>query len=568
MPYRARREVLRLLAGALSVTRYNAAIAQSAVSRPATLPFFEEVAPVESGIHWQHVGGHSAGMYLPETIGPGAAFLDYDRDGWMDIYLVNSGPCDFYTPPKSLSNALYHNNRDGTFTDVTAKAGVPGNAYGMGVAVGDYNSDGFPDLYVTQYPRSILYRNNGDGTFTDVTQKAGVAAPGWSTGAVWFDYDNDGRLDLFVGRFGDFSGPAAAPCGNPDTGTRYYCSPKVVKPKSCWLFHNNGDGTFTDVSHQSGIDALAARAWGVVATDINNDGWMDLFVANDGLENFLLANRGHGKFEEIGLVAGVAYNSFGAARSGMGVDAADYDSDGLTDLFVANIDHEDYSLYRNQGKEFFDDVALKTGVSTATHLLSGWGLKFFDFDNDGTLDLILADGHPDTMVKIHTPSVDYRMPMVLLQGTGTAFKNVTAQAGPAFQRPIAGRGLALGDFNNDGAVDVLVMVNDGPPILLRNRIGRSNHWLGLNLTGRKANIDAIGAVVSYRAGNLKRRLTKVGGGSFLSAHDPRMVLGLGPAVKVDSLEVRWPQPGGGVERFENLPCDRYISIVEGEGKWT
>jgi hypothetical protein len=555
-----RRRLLQVLAGAAGASRFPL-LAQSGA------PFFEEIAPAQSGIHWAHTGGHSSKMYLPETIGAGAAFLDYDNDGWMDLYLVNSGPCDFYTPPKPLRNALYHNNRDGTFTDVTAKAGVPGNAYGMGVAVGDYNGDGFPDLYVTQYPRSILYRNNGDGTFTDVTDKARVAAPGWSSSAVWFDYDNDGRLDLFVGRFGDFSKDNAIFCGNPDTGTHYYCSPKVVKPKPCWLFHNNGDGTFTDVTGQSGLDALAARAWGVVAADINSDGWMDLFVANDGLENFLLANRGNGKFEEIGLVAGVAYNSFGAARSGMGVDAADYDADGNADLFVANIDHEDYALYRNQGKETFEDVALKTGVGAASHMLSGWGLKFFDFDNDGTLDLILANGHPDTMVKVHTPSVDYRMPMVLMQGTGTSFRNVSAQAGAVFRRPIAGRGLALGDFDNDGAVDVLVMVNDGSPILLRNRVGQKNHWLGLHLVGRKANIDAVGAVVSYQAGDLKRRLIKPGGGSFLSAHDPRMVLGLGSATKVDSLVIHWPRPGGGVERFENVPCDRYIRIIEGEGKW-
>ena len=546
----------------------GAAVAGALAAFPQALPsFFEELTPAESGIHWVHLGGHSSNMYLPETIGPGAAFLDYDNDGWMDIYLVNSGPCDFYTPPKPLRNALYRNNRDGTFTDVTEKAGVPGNAYGMGVAVGDYNSDGFPDLYVTQYPRSILYRNNGDGTFTDATDKAGVAAPGWSSSAVWFDYDNDGRLDLFVGRFGDFSKANAISCGNPDTGTHYYCSPKVVKPKASWLFHNSGDGTFTDVSRESGIAALPGRAWGVVAADIDNDGWMDLFVANDGLENFLLANRGRGKFEEIGLIAGVAYNSFGTARSGMGVDAADYDSDGNTDLFVANIDHEEYALYRNLGKESFDDVALQTGVARTTRPLSGWGLKFFDFDNDGTLDLIFANGHPDTMVKVHTPSVDYRMPMVLMQGQGTAFKDVSSRAGAVFSRPMAGRGLALGDFNNDGAVDALVMVNDGAPLLLRNRAGRGNHWLGLRLAGRKANIDAIGAVVTYRAGALKRRRIQPGGGSFLSAHDPRMVLGLGQATSVDSLEVRWPQPGGGVERFENLPADRYITIVEGEGKW-
>jgi hypothetical protein len=341
----------------------------------------------------------------------------------------------------------------------------------------------------------------------------------------------------------------------------------VVKPSSCWLFHNNGDGTFTDVSKQTGIAALESRAWGVVAADVNNDGWMDLFVANDGLDNFLLANRGGRKFEEIGLIAGVAYNQAGAARSGMGVDAADFDSDGNADLFVANIDHECYALYRNQGREAFDDVALQSGIASATRMLSGWGLKFFDFDNDGTLDLILANGHPDTMVKTHTPSVEYRMPMLLMQGTGKGFLNVSAQAGPAFARPIAGRGLALGDFDNDGAVDALVMVNDGPPILLRNNAGRRNHWLGLRLIGRKANIDAVGAVVRYQAGSLKRSVIKPGGGSFLSSHDSRMVLGLGASQQVDSLEVRWPQPGGGVERFQNLPADRYITIVEGEGKW-
>ncbi len=535
-------------------------------TRQPSPTFFEEVAPSASGIHWAHVGGLSPEMYLPETVGPGGAFLDYDNDGWMDIYLVNSGPCDFYQPAKPLSNALYRNNRDGTFTDVTEKAGVRGNAYGMGVAVGDYNRDGLPDMYVTQYPRSILYRNNGDGTFTDVTEEAGVAAPGWSSSAVWFDYDNDGRLDLFVCRFGQFSKASAVFCGNRDTGAHYYCSPKVVKPESSWLFHNNGDGTFTDVSKETGIAALPSRAWGVVAADINNDGWMDLFVANDGLENFLLVNHG-GKFEEDGLVAGVALNSFGAARSGMGVDAADYDSDGKADLFVANIDHEDYSIYHNQGKEEFQDLALETGIANATRLLSGWGLKFCDFDNDGTLDLIIANGHPDTMVNTRTSTVEYRMPMLLLQGTGKGFRNVSAQAGPAFQRLIAGRGLALGDFNNDGAMDALVMVNDGPPILLRNHAGRRNHWLGLRLIGRRSNIDAVGAVVSYQAGSLKRRVIKPGGGSFLSAHDPRIVLGLGAAAKVDWLEVQWPRPGGAVERFQDLPADRYITIVEGEGKW-
>ncbi len=445
-----------------------------------------------------------------------------------------------------------------------------GDAYGMGVAVGDYDGDGFPDLYVTQYPRSILYHNNGDGTFTDVTAKAGVAAPGWSSSAVWFDYDNDGRLDLFVCRFGDFDKSKQIYCGNRDTGAHYYCAPSVVKPLPCWLFHNNGDGTFTDVSLASGIAGPLARAWGVVAADINNDGWMDLFVSNDKIPNFLFVNRGKGRFEEVGLLAGVAYSSFGVARSGMGVDAADYNEDGLVDLFVGNIDHEMYSLYRNSGNEAFDDVAIPSGIGMTTQFLSGWGLKFFDFDNDGNLDLILCNGHPDTMVGVYQRQVNYREPMVLLQNTGVAWKNVSAQAGPVFGRPIAGRGLAVGDFDNDGAVDVLVTVNDGAPILLRNNLrnnpGRQNHWLGVRLVGRKANADAIGAVVTYQTGERKRRRVKTGGGSFLSSHDPRLVLGLGKAAKLDWLEVRWPQPGGGVERFHDLPVDCYITIVEGVGK--
>ncbi len=555
----SRRRILQLLCG----SAVNAFAAQAAAGS-----LFEEVSPSASGIHWTHVAGLSPSMYVPETIGPGCAFLDYNNDGWMDLYLVNSGPCDFYSPATPLSNALYHNNRDGTFTDVTAKAGVSGNAYGMGVAVGDYDSDGFPDLYVTQYPHSILYHNNGDGTFTDVTAKAGVAAPGWSSSAVWFDYDNDGRLDLFVCRFGDFEKSKQIFCGNRDTGAHYYCSPSVVNPLPCRLFHNNGDGTFTDVSKTSGIGGLPARAWGVVAADINNDGWMDLFVSNDKLPNFLFANRGKGKFEETGAFAGVAYNAFGAARSGMGVDAADFNEDGLVDLFVGNIDHEIFSLYRNSGNEAFDDVAVTTGIGPATQLLSGWGLKFFDFDNDGNLDLILCNGHPDTMVDAYQRDVSYRERMLLFRNTGGAWTNVSEQGGAAFRQPIAGRGLALGDFDNDGAVDVLVGVNDGPPILLRNGAARENHWLGLRLVGRKANVDAIGAVVTYQAGGAKHRRAKIGGGSFLSSHDPRVVLGLGKAAKIDSLEVRWPQPGGGVERFHDVPADRYITIVEGAGKWS
>jgi len=531
-------------------------------------PAFSEVPTARSGITWRHVNGRSADMYLPETTGAGCGFLDYDNDGWMDIYLVNSGPCDFYNPATPLRNALYRNNRDGTFTDVTEKAGVAGNAYGMGVAVGDYDGDGLPDLYVTQYPHSILYHNNGDGTFTDVTAKSGLAAPGWASSAVWFDYDNDGRLDLFVCRFVDFNKTKNKWCGDREKKQRWYCIPKVYDPMPCWLFHNNGDGTFTDVSKESGVGTAPGKAWGVVACDINNDGWMDLFVANDTVQNFLFANR-KGKFEETGLMSGVGFSAYGRPRSGMGVDAADFDNDGWVDLFVANVDQEMFSLYHNNKDESFRDVAVPTGLGATTRLMSGWGLKFFDYDNDGDLDLLLCNGHPDDKIDGRVDGVKYLEPMLLFRNTGNGnFKNVSAESGPIFSRPIAGRGLALGDFDNDGAVDVLISINNGAPVLLRNNAARRNHWLGTKLVGKKSNPDGIGARLSYQAGDLKRTHMKVGGGSYLSSHDPRVVLGLGSRTKIDWLEVRWPLPGGTVERFVDLPIDRYVTIVEGQGKAT
>src|SRR5215813_8512152 len=411
-------------------------------------PLFEEVPPEASGIRWVHDNGASPEHYLPETAGPGCAFLDYDNDGWMDIYLVNSGPCDFFQPSTKLRNALYRNNRDGTFTDVSEKAGVQGNAYGMGIAVGDYDGDGLPDLYVTQYPNSILYHNNGDGTFTDVTARAGVGAPGWSTSAVWFDYDNDGRLDLFVCRFVDYSKEKLKFCGDRLTGERVYCIPTIYDPMPCWLFHNNGDGTFTDVSKESGIAKSLAKAWGVVAADINNDGNVDLYVTNDTVPNFLFANRGKGKFEEIGMLAGVAVNAFGKPRSGMGVDAADYDQDGWIDLFEANVDQEMFSLYHNDKSETFSDVALPNGIGSATKLLSGWGLKFFDYDNDGNIDLLLCNGHPDDMVDKRVEGVKFLEPMLLFRNNGKRFYYFSSQSGHIVSRSFSGRGLAEADPEN------------------------------------------------------------------------------------------------------------------------
>jgi enediyne biosynthesis protein E4 len=563
---RSRRQFVRGLAGTLAGQAFFPRIGIGlAFGSNESRPAFEEVPGKASGIYWAHNAAKSPEKYLPESTGPGCAFLDYDNDGWLDLYFVNSGKCDFFTPTQPMRNALYRNNRDGTFTDVTEKAGVAGGGFGMGVAVGDYDNDGFPDLYVTQYGRSILYRNNGDGTFTDVTEKAGVGVRGWASSAVWFDYDNDGRLDLFVGQFAEFD--KARGCGISSDGKRHYCIPRMFPPMPSWLFHNNGDGTFTDVSKESGIAGHLGKAWGAVAVDVNNDGHMDLFVSNDTVGNFLFMNRGHGQFEDAGLAADVSYSADGRARSGMGVDAADFDQDGWMDLFVANIDQEIFSLYRNSHDGTFDDQAMRLGIGMATRWMSGWGLKFFDYDNDGNLDLLLANGFPDDLVEDFSSQVKYREPLLLFQNSDGRFKNVSEQSGPVFGKSFAARGLAVGDFNNDGAVDVLVAVNDGSPVLLKNHAGLENHWLGVRLVGTKSNRDAIGAKVRYQAGDLKRTRTKTGGGSFLSSHDPRLVLGLGKHTSVDSVEVQWPQPGGSTERFEKLPVDRYVTIVEGTGKW-
>ena len=528
---------------------------------------FNEISPAVSGITWVHTAGKSPERYLPETTGAGCAFLDYDNDGWMDIYLVNSGKCDFLNPNPPLRNALYRNSRDGTFTDVTETARVGAGGFGQGVAVGDYDGDGFPDLYLTQYGRSILYHNNGDGTFTDVTEKAGLAAPGWASSAVWFDYDNDGRLDLFVCQFVEFSKSLNKSCGPGEEGKHGYCIPRLYQPMPSWLFHNNGDGTFTDVSKASGIGKYPGKAWGAVATDVNNDGLLDLFVGNDTVPNFLFKNVGQGRFEEIATQAGVAYSADGRARSGMGVDSADFNEDGWMDLFVANIDREMFSIYQNNHDETFDDLAGPTGIGAATRLMSGWGLKFFDYDNDGNLDLFLANGNPDDLIESLHNQVKYQEPLMLFRNTGKSFQNVSAESGPAFAKPLSARGMAIGDFDNDGAVDVLVSVNDGAPMLLRNNVGSQNHWLGIRLVGKKSNPDAIGARINYQAGDLKRSGMKVGGGSYLSSHDPRIVLGIGKRPKIDWLEIKWPQPGGAVERFTELPVNRYITIVEGKGKW-
>jgi enediyne biosynthesis protein E4 len=532
---------------------------------PATPYPFEEVPATKSGIRWVHDAGRSPQKYLPESSGAGCAFLDYDNDGWMDIYFVNSGRSNFFTPSRPLRNALYRNNRDGTFTDMTDHARVAGGGYGQGVAVGDYNGDGLPDIYVTQCGGNILYRNNGDGTFTDVTAQAGVAAGGWCTSAVWFDYDNDGRLDLFVCQFAALD--LARGCAVDAAGRRHYCIPTTFDPEPSWLFHNNGDGTFTDVSKSSGIAQYLGKAWGVVAADMNNDGRVDLFVSNDTVPNFLLMNRG-GKFEDAGLEADVAFSRDGRARSGMGVDAADFNQDGWIDLFVANIDEEFFSLYQNGGDGTFSDVAAQMGIAMPTRWMSGWGSKFLDYDNDGDIDLFAANGFPDNLLDEASGMIQWRQRLLLFHHEGKVFRDVSVDSGPLFTQTFPARGLAVGDFDNDGGVDVLIVNNNEAPVLLRNEVGRRNNWLGVRLIGRKCNIDAIGAKVTWQAGDLTRSFTKVGGGSFLSSHDPRIVMGIGQRKKIDSLRVQWPQPSGALEHFTNLPLNRYITITEGTKTWS
>ena len=523
---------------------------------------FVEVPSSQSKITWVHDNGRSELRHLPETCGGGGLFFDFDNDGWMDIYLVNSGPSDFYTPKTPIKNALYRNNGDGTFTDVTDKAGVAcgqmGN-FGMGAAAADFDGDGWQDLYVTNYGTNVLFHNNGNGTFTNVTDKAGVAAPNWSTCATWFDYDNDSKLDLFVSSFVQYSGGGSIFCGDNRLGRRYYCVPRVFKPRSSFLFHNEGGGKFLDVSKDSGIAASLGKSFGAVATDINNDGLMDLFVANDTLANFLFVNKGKGKFEEVGLLSGVAYSDSGAPRSGMGVDAADYDGDGWQDLFVANIDQELFSLYQNQKDLSFIDRPGEIGP--ATRLLSGWGLRFFDYDNDGDPDLILANGHPDDMVEIQSLKVKYREPLLMFENVNGAFKNVTAISGAGFTKDWPARGLSVGDYDNDGDLDVLIINNGDAPVLLRNEGGNRNNWVGLNLVATRSNSGAVGAIITWEAGGKKFQRLKTAGGSYLASHDPREILGIGQATKIDSIEIKWPS--GRVDKLTNPPLRKYLKVVEG-----
>ncbi len=538
--------------------------AQQPVSQPTVV--FTDVTQ-DLGIRWTHVNGATPEKYLIEAMGGGAAFLDYNRDGRLDLLLVDSGCHKFSVNCRPSGNTLYRQNADGTFTDVTKAAGLAATpTYGMGVAVGDYDNDGFPDIYITGFPRNVLYHNNKDGTFTDVTQKAGVSAEGWSTSAAWFDYDHDGQPDLFVGRYMDWDYSRNPYCGEHRPGYRSYCHPDQFPSLSSRLYHNNGDGTFTDVTEKAGL-AIAGKALGVVAFDFNRDGWLDLYVANDTVRNFLFRNNHDGTFTEVGLEAGVAYGSNGKAQSGMGVDAADVDGDGLPELWVANIDYEPNNLFHNNGDGTFTDVTSESKLGLMALLFSGFGTRITDYDNDGKLDMFVLNGHPlDNIQLLHDAVTAAERPfLVENQGKGK-FEEVGQQHGEIFSRQLNGRGLAMGDFDNDGDEDFLLVQNGRPPVLLRNDGGNRNAWIGFELEGKASGRDAIGALVTVTAAGRVQVRERVGGSSYCSSSDPRLLFGLGKAEQVNKVEVRWPT--GAVSTLEHVQARKYYRIEEpSSAKW-
>jgi hypothetical protein len=536
---------------------------------PATPPVIEfEDVTAKSGIRFQHEASRTSEKYLPESMGAGVAMFDYDNDGWLDLFFVNGAKLQDpmprgISPDKSdprYWNRLYHNNRDGTFTDSTEKAGLQGRLYGMGVATGDYDNDGNVDLLVTNLGGNILYHNNGDGTFTDVTAKAGVGGSGWCTGACFVDYDRDGRLDLIVSRYvqWDFS---EVFCGEHRPGHRAYCHPDQFEPITHLMFHNNGDGTFTDVSKKCRIAGSPGKGLGVAINDFDGDGWPDIFVANDSVAEQLFRNNHDGTFTEVALISGLGYDQNGHAFAGMGADFGDYKNAGWPSLFVNALANQKYKLFLND-KGTFDDVTDSIGLGASTVSHSGWGAKWIDYDNDGWLDLFVAQGHVMDNIQLTEPALRYLEPPLLLRNDQGRFSNVSPQSGGSiFATPIAARGAAFGDLDNDGLVDVAINCNDGPAIVLHNRENNGNHWLMLNLTGTSSNRDAIGSKIRLvtDTGQQQTRFVSTAG-SYISASDKRAHFGLGPSKKIRLIEITWPC--GTVQRLESVSADQILQVKE------
>ena len=500
----------------------------------------------------------------------GVGIFDFDNDGRMDLFFTNGaalkeGMSKDEVPAKrerKYWNLLYKQKPDGTFIDVTERAGLQGVGYSMGVAAADYDNDGFVDLFVTGYRSDRLYRNNGDGTFSDFTNKLPKINEGWSTSAGWFDYDRDGRLDLFVARYMEWDFETGALfCGGPTSAQRAYCHPDNFKGAANILFHQRTDGTFEDVSKSSGVDDQSGKGLGVAFADFDNDGWTDVFVANDSVRQSLYRNKGDGTFEDVAVMSGVAYDEDGKTFAGMGVDCADYDNDGFIDLLITTLSNEKYALYRNNGDLSFTYATNTSGVGQISLQNAGWGARFVDEDNDGLRDVFVAQGHVLDTIEKSTAYLKYKQPLLLMRNTGKGFVNISATAGAAFNIPLAARGAAFGDLNNDGQLDAVIAVLDDAPVILKNN-GTKNHWLGISLEGTKSNRSGIGARVTVtNVAGQKQIFDVSGAGSYLSSNDPRIVFGLGSAKAVKTVEVRWPS--GRVQTIANPPIDRYVRINEG-----
>ena len=523
----------------------------------------------QAGIRFTHNTGAFGKKYLPETMGPGVAFIDYDNDGWPDIFLVNGmdwpGHAQKHSTPK-----LYHNNHDGTFTDVTQKAGLGIEMYGMGVAVGDYDNDGYDDLFVTAYGQSHLFHNNGNGTFTDVTQKAGLSGPKeFSTSAAWVDYDKDGHLDLVVANYVQWSPETDLYC-TLDGKSKSYCTPESYKGTSVRLWHNRGDGTFEDATQKAGLGDATSKTLGVAVLDYDNDGWPDLLFSNDTQPNKLYRNNGNGTFTEKGVVAGIAFSEDGVARAGMGVDAADYDHSGNPSLLITNFANQMLSLYHNEGKGLFVDEAPRSDVGRASLLTLGFGCFFFDYDLDGWPDVLVANGHIDPDIQRVQTNVKYAMPPHLFRNLGKGkFSEVTKSMGAAFSLPRVARGAAYADINNDGRLDLLIGTNGGAAVLFRNELpagtaaGAANRSLRIKLVGTKSNRDGIGATVKLTSGGEMRTQMLRSGSSYLSASELVLTFGLAQRDSADSIEIRWPS--GAIEKLANIHAGQTVTVTEGKG---
>jgi len=518
-----------------------------------------------AGIHFVHYKGNKGIAINREEFGPGVCVADYDGDGYQDIYFVNGR--DLYGRGIQVRNALYRNNGDGTFTDVTEKAGVAGTGYGLGCVWGDYDNDGYPDLYVTQYGRNVLYHNNGDGTFTDVTDKAGVAGIESGTkfhaGATFFDYDHDGRLDLYVGGYVALEPDGMRYCKFSDVLTS--CPPSVYRGSPDMLYHNNGDGTFTNVTSQAGIYQPDGKNLAIGAGDYDNDGWDDLFVANDGLNAYLYHNEHNGTFTEEGLLSGMALTRQGLTMAAMCISLGDYDNDGWLDLFISDFQNASDHLFHNTGKGGFEEVSDAAGITAPTRDRLGFGGGFFDYDNDGWVDLFVANGHVYPEIEQASPGIHYKQINSLFHNERNGkFAETTAESGSGFQKAYVSRGVAFVDFDNDGFVDVVVGNNDDPPLLLHNSGGNGNHFLNFKLVGTKSNRDAMGARIRVVGGGISQIREIEGGGSYLSQSDLRAHFGMGHAASADTVEISWPS--GIKQKFENVQADRFYRIVEGNNQ--